>query len=555
MVNIRVLPIKSNSGMKDKDVFVYLLQDNWNDYSFKTLYHLFLSGYYSESGEPIRFGEVKILKKGQTEDDGIQLSRGDYVSLSDDFCSLGQTLDYYERIASLKSEYKEKILKSLNDVIFKPQIKSDFNEESGWLTSLMRGLSETDDIFILSPYLLNRDYNSIPSIELKLSFINGDMEGPITFDFDAPSYGYLVGDKLPCRMNVIVGQNGSGKSSILSKISRVAFASSKDRMSDALSKVGTITPHGIGFPKIISVAYSAFDSFKIPGVSVEDKKQILSDIKSSKGRYVFCGVRDIGQELIEYIESFTGTDILPDDEIINDRLSSTKLKSISSMCDEVSTLLLLVKSKRRVRILKSAISILSKELSFKEMEGSLLEAIKSDSLSKLFFECSTGHKFIIHTIISIIAHAEKRSLILMDEPETHLHPPLLAVFMTSIRYALEEFDSFCIVATHSPIVVQETLSRHVNIIKRLGNKVDITSPDIETYGENLSAITNLVFSLSGDFTQFHEELDKLTMFYVETNKNKTVDYIYKEIEKVFDNGLSMQARSYVMSQIVGTLGG
>jgi ABC-type molybdenum transport system ATPase subunit/photorepair protein PhrA len=92
-------------------------------------------------------------------------------------------------------------------------------------------------------------------------------------------------------MNVIVGKNGSGKSSILSKISRVAFSSSKERQSEALSTVGKITPIGIRFPKIIGISYSAFDSFQIPGVSIADKKQILSDMLSGRGRYVFCGIR------------------------------------------------------------------------------------------------------------------------------------------------------------------------------------------------------------------------------------------------------------------------
>ncbi|MBW6100166.1 ATP-binding protein [Escherichia coli] len=54
---------------------------------------------------------------------------------------------------------------------------------------------------------------------------------------------------------------------------------------------------------------------------------------------------------------------------------------------------------------------------------------------------------------------KKRCLVLFDEPETHLHPPLLAVLMSALRIVLNEVDAFAIVATHSPVVVQETLSK------------------------------------------------------------------------------------------------
>ncbi|HHQ4577416.1 TPA: hypothetical protein ACSPZW_003984, partial [Aeromonas hydrophila] len=344
---IKVLPVKSNSKMDEKDVLIYLLRDNWNDFSFQTLYHLFLSAHHTENGEPLRFGEVKILKKGQTEMDSIQLDVGDYQSLGRDFCSLGQSLDYYERIASLKENHKNTILTLLNDVIYQSELKKEFEGEDGWKTSLMRGIKEDDDIFVLSPYLISKDYNSIPNLELKLSFCTGGMDSPVEFDFDAPSYGYANHNKLPSRMNVIVGQNGSGKSSILSKISRVAFSSSKERRSESLSSVGKITPDGIGFPKIIGISYSAFDSFQIPGVSIADKKQILSDMLSGKGRYVFCGIRDICQELSEYILGFDEGNKLPDNDIIKDRVENTKLKPIESMCEEITILFNLIVSKRR----------------------------------------------------------------------------------------------------------------------------------------------------------------------------------------------------------------
>src|SRR5690606_30680032 len=105
---------------------------NWNDYSFYTSYYLHLSPKHTKDGEPSMIGGVKILKKGQKELEGDFINLGYINSLEDDFCSLGQSLDYYQRIAALGDDLKIKILESLNDVIFNPKIRTDFEKEEGF---------------------------------------------------------------------------------------------------------------------------------------------------------------------------------------------------------------------------------------------------------------------------------------------------------------------------------------------------------------------------------------------------------------------------------------
>lgn len=50
-----------------------LQQDNWNDYSFQTLYHLY-RGQQDTAAAPTMIGSVKILRRGQTKADGIQIT-------------------------------------------------------------------------------------------------------------------------------------------------------------------------------------------------------------------------------------------------------------------------------------------------------------------------------------------------------------------------------------------------------------------------------------------------------------------------------------------------
>ena len=43
----------------------------------------------------------------------------------------------------------------------------------------------------------------------------------------------------------------------------------------------------------------------------------------------------------------------------------------------------------------------------------------------------TGHKIVLLTITRLVELVVEQSLVLIDEPESHLHPPLLSAFIQS----------------------------------------------------------------------------------------------------------------------------
>lgn len=549
-------------GPKDKipyratDAEFYLKQDDWNDYSFQTLYHLHLSAHLSPDNEPSYIGPVKILRRGQTKEDYLQIKVGSFVALSDEFCSLGQSLDYYERIAQLNRKMADDLLLALRDVVIFPDNAKGFETEDGWKISLFRGIREDDDIFSIAPMLMSGDYTRLPSLELKFDFEVRGMHEPISFDFDAPKFGINDQYSLPNRVAVLIGKNGSGKSTLLAKISRVAFASTTNRRNHRLAQVGKINPDGLGFPKIIALSYSAFDSFQVPGIYLREKQQIAKDLKKGVGRYVFCGIRDIAKELEEYLERLeTEKDgALSEKEILKDRLNTTRLKSIDALALEFSQGIHKINSAQKWSLFNLAEAKLSEETSCKSILHKGFFEMNENQLIDYFLHLSTGHKFVLHSIVKIIEHIEPRSLVLFDEPENHLHPPLLAVLMQAIRSILNEKNGFMIVATHSPVVPQETLSRNVFIIRREGEEIKASSPAIATFGENIGIITSHVFGLSTEITDYHSVLDEViqnigSRFYNSDNREK----IYEDISKLFGSELSSQARAYLMSRIFNNL--
>ena len=79
----------------------------------------------------------------------------------------------------------------------------------------------------------------------------------------------------------------------------------------------------------------------------------------------------------------------------------------------------------------------------------------------------------------------EQTLVLIDEPETHLHPPLLSAYMRGLSEILIAENGVAILATHSPVVLQEVPKSCVTIIRKYGQAVKIEKPRIETFGENI----------------------------------------------------------------------
>jgi len=536
-----------------------LYQDNWNDFHFSTQYHLYFA---DGKTEPNLIGTVKILKQGQTKNDGLQIVE-DFQSLSDSFCSVGQSLDYYERLALLGEELRDQALSSLQDFVQQPKLAEKFRNESGWTTSLFRDFRENDEFINLARLLLSQNYTSMPAKELSFSFQMTGWEQPLKFDFTSPEipddFGLSLKKILPSRISVIIGRNASGKSTVLARLARVTHAPQKERHKKLLRSLGEIKPKGIGFSRILTVSYSAFDSFRLPVVGKnevmqnlsnlqkqiigDEREQIIKEVSKGEGRFVFCGLRDIAGEMQAELETVTqnvddSSSELPS-HFSYDRQHKTLLKSIDVLAEEFERTLNVIKASKKTDVFDGALDILISDSSFSDYEEELtLKYLLSNDSKAMFLSWSTGHKIVMHIIANVVGYSLPRSLLLIDEPETHLHPPLLATLMHAIRYILDEVQAFAIVATHSPVVVQETLSKHVQVVNRIGFTTDVKSTKIETFGENIGAITDEVFRLNSEVTDYHKILRKIV------KRCETLE----DIEILFgEHGLSMQARAYVMS--------
>lgn len=194
--------------------------------------------------------------------------------------------------------------------------------------------------------------------------------------------------------------------------------------------------------------------------------------------------------------------------------------------------------------MEKALEMLEADPNFKEAEIASIADIENEdefesTSSNVFSKLSSGHKIVLLTITRLVETIEERSLVLIDEPEAHLHPPLLSAFIRVLSELLIDINGVAIIATHSPVILQEVPKSCVWKLRRTGIEAIAERPETESFGENVGALTREVFGLEVTNSGFY----KLLKDVVKNEKN------YNAVLNYFNGQLGMEARSIVMALI------
>lgn len=463
--------------------------DNWDDFGYKVQFHL---TYTDEDGKTIRLGVVKILKKINQENEPIKLAEitklpNDFSCLDESFISLGQEDKYYKNIYDFFGPQSGDILDALRDIAWQPAFATDFEPTSAFRNAMMRENGAH------RARRFGAAWATGESVHEELAFIyNGLIDGADTsveanFHFDPE-------DPIPGRIVGIIGRNAVGKTRFLAglgaDLAQISRASA-ERLVEREERFPEGRPL---FTRIIAISYSAFDRFKRPP----------SDSSSS---YVYCGIRN---EKGALSRAYLVETYLQNQKRIRDR-------GVESDWTEYMQIIL---------------GDLSEQLT-----TNLQEEINSKSDEKALSLLSSGQSILAHFVTALLAWIQPNSLVLFDEPETHLHPNAVASLFQVLTEILKRYDSYAVVATHSPVVIQEIPSNRVLVFKRDGNVTTSNTLPIESFGESVTELTKHVFETIEIDNAYRRTLKKLI-------RVETID----EVMARFENGLSLSAQAYLLAQ-------
>lgn len=399
-------------------------------------------------------------------------------------------------------------MEKLRDVVKNPTILEIAKDEDVFKISHLRGVS-INAIKTQFARVLNGD---VPATDSHFHFLLPESTTFAGFDLE---FKVEAGSLPSTNIHAIIGRNGVGKTTLLKNMVKAISGHSNDGAEFYAKNNFFSSRINLGkgfFANLVSVAFSAFDPFDLPA----------SDENPADGTpYSYIGL----------------TDYSGDDGAI--------LKSRTELHEEfIEALKFCLSESPRKQRWCDAISILESDSNFAEMK--LLDLLQYDlgndpePARRIIARMSSGHAITILTVTQLVAKVEEKTLVLIDEPESHLHPPLLSALVRSLSQLLHKQNGVAIIATHSPVVLQEIPKSCVWKLYRERVSSEKFRPEIETFGENVGTLTREVFRLEVEKSGFHTLLREAV----------ASGGTYEEILSQFQGSLGFEARGILRAMTI-----
>ncbi|SFR66590.1 ABC-type multidrug transport system, ATPase component [Pseudobutyrivibrio sp. NOR37] len=461
---------------------ILLYADNWDDYGNKTTFH---ASYCDSTGEEHQLGTVKIGMESPDSDDNDFMDftgrtsdylNSEFESLPANFFSLWQSAEAYKLVLECENNCHFNILEALNDISYNPSIYEKYKNEDAMENSLFRSVSYS---------LYFRQFRRIARGEAVLTSYDFSylIKNDNRFVEDCELTFSVTPDVLPpTNIHAVIGSNGVGKTTLIKNM--VKSICKNDNTNGMFKYTDTSDEDEVGsFENTICISFNPFDDY--------------SEVEMLSKNFNNISIRKEFEPVSEdaYEDCYGELSVLDDVQMTfmsslkNCLMDMTKRKDLRDTLD----------------MLETEFNFISSNYDFDiNIDASLDDILWS--ASEAFNQLSAGHKVVLSIITRCIDVLVEKSVVFIDEPENHLHPPLLSSLIRGISRMLIKRNGVAIISTHSPIVLQEIPKSCVWILRRDGNIINARRPEIETFGTNIGNLMNEIFGFEIKRTGFNRLL-------------------------------------------------
>lgn len=401
------------------------------------------------------------------------------------FFTMLRELKYYrELVENYGVEEANKILFAINDITLTVR-----DSESQRYKNVALGTDIFNKSFIRnsesyfayknsSSVLKGLNYESVGLLSKNITLSSKEVQHPIlSFNFDHHS-------ELPKRVSILIGENGVGKSQLLRKIALAAIKGT-DEISECDEAENTINRVLINRLLAFSPtneSKSVFPSDKIIKSKIWYRRFSLNRTPSRRND---INTNDI---IIELARSNENIRELSRFEIFE--------KAISNLRNYFELALPLKDSNRQPLYIRD-LNDYSEERRLQNFRAVDLSKDPVRYIQGKSHPLSSGEISFIRFCSQICANIENGTLVLLDEPETHLHPAFINKFFAILDTLLSLTGSSAIIATHSVYFIREVFKEQVTVLRKGENGIlQLEKPRLSTFGANIGNISYFVFGES-----------------------------------------------------------
>lgn len=453
--------------------------------------------YVDQQGEVHYLGSVKIGEYEMVRDQKSPNLPSEFEQLSEKFFTVGQDVSYYESLNKFGDDFRYRFLRALNDMALLPEVYESARSQRVSSQSLLRGVRHTSVV---------GQYRRLAHGNAELTPFEFTYTGPSVKDSSRIFLTFEVKPESnpPTNIHILIGRNAVGKTHMINNMidsliskknlpSRVGYFSP---VSDEMNKEEL-------FANVVSVSFSAFD----PAEPFPERKN-----KSEGIPYSYIGLKQVKKATQDQTPPPKGPDNLKYefatslDAIKSSNKTTRWLRAVEMLSADPIFLDANVPGILEDQEEEDLDPFEDEVEQVKPGKGSREDILFRRRAQKFFHRLSSGHKIVLLTLTRLVETVEERTLVFLDEPEAHLHPPLLAAFIRALSDLLIQRNAVAIIATHSPVILQEVPRSCVWKLRRRGIHTSYSRTDIETFGESIGALTREIFELEVTYSGFYKML-------------------------------------------------